>query len=65
MIDSPWNRINVGELVQHIDGRQGRVAETNLRVGSLPAARVNWFKGASEVIPLGYIWTTKMEENWE
>lgn len=57
-------RIEVGELVQHIDGRQGRVQATGLIERGLPAALVKWFKGEAEVVVLGYIWATKTEENW-
>ncbi len=57
-------RVGVGDLVQHIDGRQGRVEEVGLVVGALPAARVSGFRGQPEIVPLGYIWSTRLEENW-
>lgn len=59
------NRIREGNLVQHMDGRQGRVAQVGLLLDNLPAARVKWFRGQEEVVALGYIWTTRLEENWE
>lgn len=59
------SRVSVGEMIQHMDGRQGRVVETGLRLGALPAAKITWFRGATEVVLLGYIWATRMEENWE
>ena len=52
-------------MVQHMDGRQGRVSATGLQLGFLPAIRVNWFRGVEEIVILGYVWTTAMEENWE
>ena len=58
-------RIEEGDLVQHMDGRQGRVAETDLYIGRLPAVKVKWFNGPEEVVVIGYVWATKMEENWE
>lgn len=59
-------RIAAGDMVQHMDGRQGRVEAADLFVGSLPAARVKWFRGGpEEIVLLGYIWSTRMEENWD
>jgi hypothetical protein len=58
-------RISEGEMVQHMDGRQGRVETIGLAIGQLPAAKVKWFRGPAEVVLLGYIWATRMEENWE
>ena len=57
-------RIEVGDLVQHMDGRQGRVTAIDCTANGLPAARVRWFRGPEEVVVLGYIWPTAMEENW-
>ena len=53
--------ININSLVQHIDGRQGRVKELGIR-DSLPAALVRWFRGGEEWVALGYIYATSIEE---
>ena len=57
-------QIEEGSLVQHMDGRQGRVIEAGATLGALPAVKVAWFSGGIETVALGYIWTTNMEENW-
>lgn len=56
--------VTAGDLVQHIDNRQGRVTVLcKDEASGLPAARVKWFRGEEETVVLGYIFVTSMEEN--
>lgn len=51
-------------LVQHMDGRQGRVKQLEPLPNGLPGAWVRWFRGGEvEHLALGFIWVTSIEEN--